>query len=37
VGFGWTNAAFLELLHGLPKETVDRLEKELNRPLPGAR
>jgi alpha,alpha-trehalase len=28
VGFGWTNAAFLELLHGLPKEAVDRLEKE---------
>jgi alpha,alpha-trehalase len=27
VGFGWTNAAFLELLHGLPKEMVDRLEK----------
>ena len=20
VGFGWTNAAFLEMLHGLPKE-----------------
>ncbi|HYM79672.1 MAG TPA: trehalase family glycosidase [Candidatus Dormibacteraeota bacterium] len=28
VGFGWTNAAFLELLHNLPKEMVDRLEKE---------
>ncbi len=28
VGFGWTNAAVLELLHGLPKEMVDRLEKE---------
>jgi alpha,alpha-trehalase len=27
VGFGWTNAAFLELLHGLPKEMADRLEK----------
>jgi alpha,alpha-trehalase len=27
VGFGWTNAAFLELLHGLPKETVERLEQ----------
>ena len=25
VGFGWTNAAFLEILHGLPKETADRL------------
>lgn len=33
VGFGWTNAAFLELLHGLPKEMVDRLEKEQNRPV----
>jgi alpha,alpha-trehalase len=32
VGFGWTNAAFLELLHGLPKEMVDRLEKEQNTP-----
>jgi alpha,alpha-trehalase len=28
VGFGWTNAAFLELLHNLPKEMVDKLEKE---------
>ena len=28
VGFGWTNAAFLELLHGLPKEMVERLEKQ---------
>ena len=28
VGFGWTNAAFLELLHGLPKEMVERLAKE---------
>jgi alpha,alpha-trehalase len=28
VGFGWTNAAFLELLHGLPKEMAKRLEKE---------
>src|ERR1700730_8801410 len=26
VGFGWTNAAFLELIHGLPKEMVERLE-----------
>jgi alpha,alpha-trehalase len=25
VGFGWTNAAFLELLHGLPPDMVDRL------------
>lgn len=28
VGFGWTNAAFLELLHGLPKEMAERLDKE---------
>jgi alpha,alpha-trehalase len=28
IGFGWTNAAFLELLHGLPEEMVHRLEKE---------
>ena len=37
IGFGWTNAAFLELLHGLPKEMVDRLEKEQNQPLPPAK
>jgi len=37
VGFGWTNAAFLELLHGLPKEMVDRLAKEQEQPLQGAR
>jgi alpha,alpha-trehalase len=36
VGFGWTNAAFLELLHGLPKEMAERLEKEQDEPLPGA-
>jgi alpha,alpha-trehalase len=35
IGFGWTNAAFLELLHGLPKEMVDRLAKEQNQPLPS--
>ncbi len=35
VGFGWTNAAFLELLNGLPKEMVDRLEQEQNQPLPS--
>ena len=28
VGFGWTNAAFLELLHALPKDMVERLDKE---------
>jgi alpha,alpha-trehalase len=32
VGFGWTNAAFLELLHGLPKEMVERLEREQDQP-----
>ena len=37
VGFGWTNAAFLELLHGLPKEMVERLEREENQPLPTAK
>jgi hypothetical protein len=35
VGFGWTNAAFLELLHGLPKDMEERLESEQRRPLPG--
>jgi alpha,alpha-trehalase len=28
VGFGWTNGAFLELLHALPKEEVQKLEKQ---------
>ena len=37
VGFGWTNAAFLELLHGLPKEMVERLQKEQERPLAAAK
>jgi hypothetical protein len=36
VGFGWTNGAFLELLHNLPKEMTERLEKEQNQPLPPA-
>jgi alpha,alpha-trehalase len=35
VGFGWTNAAFLELLHGLPKDMAERLEKEQDQPLPA--
>jgi alpha,alpha-trehalase len=35
VGFGWTNAAFLELLRGLPKEMAERLAKEQDRPLPA--
>jgi alpha,alpha-trehalase len=33
VGFGWTNAAFLELLHGLPKDMVERLASEQDRPV----
>jgi alpha,alpha-trehalase len=33
VGFGWSNAAFLELLHGLPKEMAERLEREQNQPV----
>jgi alpha,alpha-trehalase len=33
VGFGWTNAAFLELLYGLPKEMAERLDKEQNEAL----
>lgn len=37
VGFGWTNAAFLELLHGLSKEMVERLDKEQNQPLAAAK
>ena len=36
IGFGWTNAAFIELLHALPKEVVERLEKEQDQPLPAA-
>jgi len=36
VGFGWTNAAFLELLHGLPKDMADRLGKEQSQTLPAA-
>jgi alpha,alpha-trehalase len=35
VGFGWTNGAFLELLHALPKEMTERLDAEQNRPLPA--
>ena len=36
VGFGWTNAAFLELLHNLPKPMVERLDREQSQPLPSA-
>jgi neutral trehalase len=28
VGFGWTNGAFLSLLHALPQAMVARLAKE---------
>jgi alpha,alpha-trehalase len=28
IGFGWTNGAFLTLLHALPKNMVERLEKD---------
>lgn len=37
VGFGWTNAAFLELLQGLPQEKVQRLAKEQNEPVPQSK
>ncbi len=30
VGFGWTNGAFLDLLHDLPKPLVDKLASEQN-------
>jgi alpha,alpha-trehalase len=35
VGFGWTNAAFLELLHGLPKEMVERFAREQGQAVPA--
>lgn len=37
VGFGWTNAAFLELLRGLPKEMAERLEQEQSQPLAASK
>jgi alpha,alpha-trehalase len=37
VGFGWTNAAFTELLHALPPEMVDKLENEQNQPLSNSK
>ncbi len=37
VGFGWTNAAFLELLHNLPKAMVERLEQKPHQALPTAK
>jgi alpha,alpha-trehalase len=33
VGFGWTNGAFLALLHALPEELSSRLAKEQSAPL----
>jgi alpha,alpha-trehalase len=32
VGFGWTNGAFLELLHALPKDSVESLGKKASNP-----
>ncbi len=32
VGFGWTNGTFLELLQALPKNEIERLEKEAAQP-----
>jgi alpha,alpha-trehalase len=37
VGFGWTNAAFLELLHDLPKEMVERLDNDQNQAASSAK
>ncbi len=34
IGFGWTNAAFLELLQALPRTAVEELEKSSLRPHP---
>ncbi|MFZ0732674.1 MAG: trehalase family glycosidase [Candidatus Sulfotelmatobacter sp.] len=36
VGFGWTNAAILELLHEMPKQMVERLNTGQSQPLPAA-
>jgi alpha,alpha-trehalase len=35
IGFGWTNGTFLELLHALPKDAVEKLEKEAAAPKGG--
>jgi len=37
VGFGWTNGAFLEILHDLPPSDVERLAKEQNAPAAEAK
>jgi alpha,alpha-trehalase len=36
VGFGWTNGAFLELLHALPGDLQQRLSQEQDKPLAAA-
>jgi hypothetical protein len=35
VGFGWTNAAFIELLQGLPKNLAQKIAKEQGAALPA--
>ena len=37
VGFGWTNAAFLELLHDLPKPMIEKLEQEQSKPISSSK
>lgn len=37
VGFGWTNAAFVELLHNLPQAMVEKLDQEQSSPLPASK
>jgi len=37
VGFGWTNAAFLELLHNLPQSMSEKLDAEQNQPLASSK
>jgi alpha,alpha-trehalase len=37
VGFGWTNGAFLALLHALPDDFKERLSKEQSAPLPPSK
>ncbi|HTS09559.1 MAG TPA: trehalase family glycosidase [Candidatus Eisenbacteria bacterium] len=37
VGFGWTNAAFLELLQNLPKAMAEKLDAEQSQPMAPSR
>jgi hypothetical protein len=37
VGFGWTNGAFLALLHALPQEMVTKLAAEQDAPAAAAK